>query len=71
MEFPAASGKGKAVKRGRTDIASKTAVTGIGGAVAVLLVWGLSLAGVEIPDAVVAALTTLLAFGASYATEEK
>jgi len=44
----------------------KTAAAGIGGALAVIIVWVLSLFSIDVPPEVAAALTTILSFGASY-----
>lgn len=49
-----------------TEVHSKTGGAAIGGAVAVLLVWGLSLAGVEVPAEVSVAIGTILSVAGSY-----
>ncbi len=38
----------------------------LAGAAAIILIWGVSLAGTEVPGAVGAAITTVLTFGTSY-----
>lgn len=47
-------------------VSAKVAAAGIGGAVTIILVWGLRLAGIEVPAEVASAFTTLAAFGAGY-----
>jgi hypothetical protein len=44
----------------------KVGAAGLAGAVGVILVWVLSLFGVEVPPGVAAAITAVLAFGAGY-----
>lgn len=44
----------------------KVAAAGIAGAVCVIIVWGVSFAGVNVPPEVASALTAVLAFGAGY-----
>lgn len=44
----------------------KVAAAAVAGAATVVLVWALSLAGVETPPEVASAFTTLLSFGAGY-----
>lgn len=44
----------------------KVAAGGIAGAASVVLVWLVSLAGVDVPGEVASAFTTLIAFGTSY-----
>lgn len=52
--------------RTRTQIAPKVGAAGVGGAFAVLVVYLLSLAGVELTTEVSAALATVFAFAAGY-----
>jgi hypothetical protein len=44
----------------------KVGAAGLAGAVSVILVWVATLAGVEMPAEVAAAITAVLAFGAGY-----
>ena len=44
----------------------KVQAAGAAGAVTTVLVWGVGLAGVDVPPEVAAAVTTLFAFGAAY-----
>lgn len=44
----------------------KVAAAGIAGAVAVLVVWGASIAGLDVPPEVSAAFATVLSFAAGY-----
>lgn len=48
---------------------AKVTAAGLGGAVATILVWVLSLLGVDVPTLVVGALVTLASFGAGYVTK--
>lgn len=44
----------------------KISAAGIGGSIAVVLVWGLGQFGVDMPPEVAASVATLLAFAAGY-----
>jgi putative flippase GtrA len=50
---------------------SKVVTGGVAGAVTVLVVWGCSLAGLDVPAPVAAAFTTLVSFAASYLKTER
>lgn len=50
---------------------NKVAAGGITGAVSLILVWAVGLAGLEVPAEVAAAFTAVLAFAASYLVREK
>lgn len=50
---------------------SKVVAGSVAGAVTVIVVWAASLAGLDVPGAVAAAVSTVLAFGASYLTRER
>lgn len=50
---------------------NKVAAAGIGGAIAVVLVWVTGLFGVDMPGEVAAAFTVILAFAAGYFTRER
>ena len=52
--------------RSARQIAPKVGAAGVGGALSVLLVYLLSLAGVELDTEVAAAIATVFAFGAGY-----
>ena len=49
---------------------TKVTAAGLGGALAVLLVWVLGLVGADPPATVAAALTTLCSFAAGYLVKE-
>lgn len=49
----------------------KVAAAGVGGSLAVVLVWVAGLAGVEMPAEVAAAVALLLSFGAGYLKRER
>lgn len=49
---------------------SKVAAAGAAGAVTTVVVWAASLAGVDVPPEVAAALTTLIATGAGWLKRE-
>lgn len=49
-----------------TAVHPKVAAAGAAGAVTIILVWAVSLAGVDVPPEVASAVTTLLAFAAGY-----
>jgi hypothetical protein len=57
-------------KRRAAQLAPKAASVGLGGSLSIIVVWLISMAGVEVPDAVAGALATLFGFGAAYLTEE-
>lgn len=49
----------------------KITATGVSGAVAVVIVWALGLLGADVPAEVAAAIATICAFGAGYATSDR
>jgi hypothetical protein len=49
----------------------KMNAVGIGGAVAIILVWGLSIAGIEMPAAVASAVATVISFALGWMTPER
>jgi hypothetical protein len=50
---------------------NKVTAGGIGGALASIIVWGVSLAGVEVPPEVAAAVATVVSFALAYLVPEK
>lgn len=50
---------------------TKVAAGGLAGSLSVLIVWGLSSLGIEVPPEASAALATVVAFGVSYLVPEK
>jgi hypothetical protein len=50
---------------------NKVAAAGIGGSVAVVLVWLAGMFGIEVPPEVAAAVTTLISFFSGYLVKEK
>lgn len=52
------------------NVNPKVAASGIAGAITVLLVYALSLVGVEIPTSVASAITVIIAFAAGYLRPE-
>lgn len=48
----------------------KVTAGGLGGALAMVLVWGLGELGVDVPAEVAAALSTVVGFGLAYFTNE-
>jgi hypothetical protein len=51
---------------GKLSVAPKVKAAGLGGALSVLLVFGLAQVGVDLPSDVAAALATVIAFAAGY-----
>ncbi len=49
---------------------TKVTVGALAGAVTIILVWAVSLAGLDIPAAVASAITVLITFAASYLVTE-
>jgi hypothetical protein len=50
---------------------TKVGAGGIGGALASIIVWGVSLAGVDVPAEVAAAFATVVSFAVGYLVPEK
>lgn len=55
----------------RKPIETKVAAAGAAGSVTVILVWVASLLGLDVPDAVAAALTVLITVGTAYLTRNR
>ena len=49
----------------------KMATVGVAGSITAVLVWSLSMVGVELPPDVASAITTLIAFGGGWLVSEK
>jgi Flp pilus assembly protein protease CpaA len=53
-----------------SSISNKVAASTLAAAVVTIIVWGASLAGVEIPEVVQGAIITILVFAAGYMTTD-